>query len=88
MSSAEQSHERVCLGELRPGDTARIHSIEDTADRAIRLRLLEMGLVPGTPIRLERRAPLGDPLEISIRGYALTLRKSEAALIRTEANLD
>ena len=42
------------------------------------LRLREMGLLTGTPITLVRTAPLGDPLEIKIRGYHLTLRKSEA----------
>ena len=42
------------------------------------LRLREMGLLAGTPITLVRAAPLGDPLEIKIRGYHLTLRKSEA----------
>jgi ferrous iron transport protein A len=42
------------------------------------LRLREMGLLTGTPVTLVRTAPLGDPLEIKIRGYHLTLRKSEA----------
>ncbi len=48
-------------------------------------RLLEMGLLVGTPVELVRFAPLGDPVEIKIRGYNLTLRKSEAEqiLVRT-----
>lgn len=80
--------DKVTLAELKPGASARVHSIADAGDRALRLRLLEMGLVPGTPLRVERRAPLGDPLEITVRGYALTIRRSEAALIRTEAHGD
>jgi len=44
-------------------------------------RLLEMGLLVGTPVELVRFAPLGDPVEIKVRGYHLTLRKHEADLI-------
>ncbi len=47
-------------------------------------RLLEMGLLPGTPIEIIRSAPLGFPLEIKIRGYLLTLRKTEAECIEIE----
>ena len=46
-----------------------------------RARLLEMGLLVGTPVELVRFAPLGDPVEIKVRGYHLTLRKHEADLI-------
>ena len=46
-----------------------------------RSRLLEMGLLVGTPVELVRFAPLGDPVEIKVRGYHLTLRKHEADLI-------
>jgi ferrous iron transport protein A len=48
------------------------------------LRLREMGLMPGTALTLVRTAPLGDPLEIKVRGYNLTLRKSEAEHILVE----
>lgn len=48
------------------------------------LRLREMGLMPGTSLTLVRTAPLGDPLEIKLRGYNLTLRKSEAEQILVE----
>jgi len=47
-------------------------------ERGFRRRLMEMGLVPGTAIQLVRVAPLGDPLEYLIRGYRLSLRRSEA----------
>jgi ferrous iron transport protein A len=53
---------------------------------ASRPRLMEMGLLVGTPVELIRFAPLGDPVEIRVRGYHLTLRKQEAEqiLVRTE----
>ncbi len=46
---------------------------------AIRRRLFDMGITPGAEIYLRKKAPLGDPIEISLRGYELTLRKAEAA---------
>jgi Fe2+ transport system protein FeoA len=49
------------------------------------LRLREMGLLPGTQVTLARVAPLGDPIEIKVRGYRLTLRKSEAEHIQVRA---
>jgi Fe2+ transport system protein FeoA len=52
-----------------------------TCPRAIRIRLLEMGLVPGTEVIVTRRAPLGDPIELSVRGYKLSIRKAEARAI-------
>ena len=51
---------------------------------AIRRRLFDMGITPGAEIYLRKKAPLGDPIEIFIRGYELTLRKSEAAQVEME----
>jgi ferrous iron transport protein A len=51
-----------------------------------RARLMEMGLLVGSPVELVRFAPLGDPVEIKVRGYHLTLRKHEAERIRVMAN--
>jgi ferrous iron transport protein A len=51
---------------------------------AIRRRLLEMGLCSGVEIDVLRRAPLGDPLEVRLRGYLLSLRRDQAALVRVE----
>lgn len=50
----------------------------------IRRRLFDMGVTPGAEIMLRKKAPLGDPLEVSIRGYELTLRKTEAACVIME----
>ncbi len=51
---------------------------------SLRLRLLDMGLIPGTGVQVVKAAPLGDPIEIIIRGYALTIRKSDASMIEVE----
>ncbi len=50
----------------------------------IRRRLFDMGVTPGAEVTLRKRAPLGDPIEINIRGYELTLRKTEAAYVTME----
>ncbi len=69
--------EKISLDTLMPGEGGQILSIEPISTR-IRQRLLEMGLTKGTPVELVRRAPLGDPIEISVRGYRLSLRREEA----------
>lgn len=50
----------------------------------VRRRLFDMGITPGTEVFLRKKAPLGDPLEVTIRGYELTLRKDEAMLVVME----
>src|SRR5687768_9699519 len=64
------------LGALAVGARACVESI--AGDDEISLRLMEMGLVPGTELRVVGLAPLGDPLELELRGYRLSLRRSEA----------
>ncbi len=51
---------------------------------ALRCRLLDMGLIPKTVVRVEKVAPLGDPIELRVRGYALSLRKEDARNIEVE----
>ena len=53
-------------------------------DGQIRRRLFDMGITPGAEVFLRKKAPLGDPIEITIRGYELTLRKSEAVCVKVE----
>ncbi len=67
------------LADIRRGSTATVQEIGGT--RSFRRRLLEMGLVPGTPVRLVNVAPLGDPLFIEVRGSQWSLRHAEAAEI-------
>lgn len=64
------------LSELAIGASAVVRSYPKSGEAFLRLR--EMGLLPGTTVTLVRTAPLGDPLEIKVRGYHLTLRRSEA----------
>ncbi|WP_242390498.1 FeoA family protein [Pararhodospirillum photometricum] len=71
------------MEDLRPGDRARVVGL-DRGDLAYRRRLLAMGLTPGVVFELTRIAPLGDPLEIRVRGFTLTLRRHEAAILRLE----
>lgn len=70
------------LATLKPKETGLITHI--TAPDSLRQRLYDLGLTPGTKIELLKFAPLGDPLEISLRGYKLTLRKNEAAFVFLE----
>ena len=57
-----------------------------TAEGAIKRRLFDMGVTPGAEVFMRKRAPLGDPIEITLRGYELTLRKSEAVCVTMEVN--
>jgi ferrous iron transport protein A len=70
------------LNELSVGQSARI--VDVVGDDAVAVRLMEMGLTEGEPIELLGAAPLGDPLEFSLRGYRLSLRKSEAARVQID----
>ena len=70
------------LGELVPGDRGRI--VKVGGGKTIHRRLRDMGLVAGSEVEVERKAPLGDPIEIKIKGYRLALRKEEAAGIQVE----
>ena len=71
------------LADLAVGDRARV--VRVTGDDEISLRLLEMGLTPGVDVHLLGRAPLGDPLEFEVRGYHLSVRKSEALRVEIES---
>ena len=68
---------RITLNSLLPGEHGIIERV-DSAASSIRQRLLEMGLTKGTDIEIIRFAPMGDPIEISVRGYRLSLRRVEA----------
>ena len=70
------------LSQLSVGDSARVIRVSGDAD--VRGRLLEMGVTAGVTVRLVRAAPLGDPLELLVRGYRLSVRKSEAAAVEIE----
>lgn len=67
----------MTLADLQPGDAATVKGY--AAD--VPPRVLELGLLPGTPVTLVRRAPLGDPLDLRVRGFHLSLRLAEARLV-------
>ena len=67
------------LSEFSIGERGKVTAVR--GEGAIRRRLFDMGITPGAEVYLRKKAPLGDPIEISIRGYELTLRKTEAAQV-------
>ncbi len=67
------------LKDFAVGETGTVVKI--TGDGKLRRRLMDMGVTPSAVITLCRTAPLGDPLEVTVRGYSLTLRKAEAELV-------
>ncbi|PKL59115.1 MAG: ferrous iron transport protein A [Methanomicrobiales archaeon HGW-Methanomicrobiales-4] len=69
----------ITAEKLVPGSSAVITGI--SGDPLVRRRLMEMGVLPGSPLKLVRWAPLGDPVECQIRGYKLSIRRTEAAMI-------
>jgi len=67
------------ISEMLPGDTAEIVSVG--AEGPLRARILDMGLTKGVKVKLLKKAPLGDPLVLGVRGYELSIRKKEARMI-------
>lgn len=67
------------LRDAKAGQTVKVARVTGTG--SLRQRILDMGLTKGTEVRIRKVAPLGDPLEITVRGYELSLRKAEAARI-------
>ena len=74
------------LDEFKIGETGLIKKVE--GEGRLRRRLLDMGVTPNTTVYLRKKAPFGDPIEITIRGYELTLRNSEAQLIVLEVEAE
>ncbi|NLU10272.1 MAG: ferrous iron transport protein A [Tepidanaerobacter acetatoxydans] len=75
----------ISLDNIPIGQTVKVKGI---SDGSIKRRLMDMGIVPGLEISVEGRAPLGDPIEILVRGYKLTLRKNEAQSILVEKEVE
>jgi len=69
----------VGLNEVKPGQKASIVKIIGRS--GVNKRLADMGVVPGTTVKVERVAPLGDPIDVKLKGYHLSLRKEEASKI-------
>ena len=73
----------MTLADIPVGSRVRVGMVG--GDDAISLRLMEMGLTPGIELALIGTAPLGDPLEVELRGYRLSLRRNEAARVAVES---
>ena len=73
------------LDQFKIGETGRVEKV--MGEGRLRRRLFDMGVTPGATIYLRKKAPLGDPLEVTIRNYELTLRKSEAELVLLETEV-
>lgn len=70
------------LDELTIGDEATIVNV--LGEGRVRRRLFDMGVTPGADVLLRKKAPLGDPVEVTVRGYELSLRKADAEMIEVE----
>lgn len=70
------------LKTAKPGDTVRVTKI--TGSGAVKRRIMDMGITKGIEIYVRKVAPLGDPLELTVRGYELTLRRADAEIIEIE----
>jgi ferrous iron transport protein A len=71
------------IADLKVGHTAKIIALK-AGNKLYRQRLIAIGLIPGTQFTVSRMAPLGDPIEILVRGFALSLRKGEASILQIE----
>ena len=70
------------MKDTNPGETVRVVKVH--GEGALRRRLLDMGITKGTEIYVRKVAPLGDPIEITVRGYELSLRKDDADILEVE----
>ena len=72
----------MTLGDAKVGSTVVVTKIE--GDSAYKRRIMDMGITKGAEIYIRKVAPLGDPIEVTVRGYELSLRKADAEMIETE----
>jgi ferrous iron transport protein A len=75
--------EQTKLSNLKKGQKAKVVFL-NTEDKALRRRLLDMGIIEGVQIKIKKIAPLGDPIDIEVRGYELCLRKFDMSMIDVE----
>lgn len=72
----------MTLKEVKPGTTVKVVKI--SGEGAIKRRIMDMGITKGVEVFVRKVAPLGDPVEVTIRGYELSVRKADAELIEVE----
>ena len=71
------------LKESKVGDTVRVVKLH--GEGAVKRRLMDMGLTKGVDVQIRKVAPLGDPIEVTVRGYELSIRKADAEMIEVES---
>lgn len=81
--SGERGNEMKTLRDVKVGQTARVVKLH--GEGALKRRIMDMGITKGVEIYVRKVAPLGDPLELNVRGYELSLRKADAELIEVES---
>ncbi len=72
----------MTLREMRPGQTAVVTKL--TGEGAVKRRIMDMGITKGAELYVRKVAPLGDPVEITVRGYELSVRKTDAEMVQIE----
>lgn len=72
----------ICLEQIQPGQTVAVIRLHGAG--AIKRRIMDMGITKGTSVFVRKVAPLGDPMEITVRGYELSMRKADCAMIEVQ----
>ncbi len=70
------------MKEAKAGDHVRVIKLH--GEGAVRRRIMDMGMTRGVDVQIRKTAPLGDPIEVTVRGYELSIRKADAAMIEVE----
>jgi len=79
---SEEEEKMKTLKESKVGDTVRVVKLH--GEGAVKHRIMDMGLTKGAEVQIRKAAPLGDPIEVTVRGYALSIRKADAEMIEVE----
>jgi len=78
----ERRREKMTLKEVKCGETVTVKKL--SGDGPVKRRIMDMGITKGVSIYVRKVAPLGDPVEVTVRGYELSLRKADAEMIEVE----
>ena len=82
MKTEKEEHAMTTLRQKKAGDTVRVLKLH--GEGAVKRRIMDMGITRGVEIYVRKLAPLGDPMELSLRGYELSIRKADAEMIEVE----
>lgn len=78
----QEGEKKMTLREVKCGETVTVKKL--SGDGPVRRRIMDMGITKGIPVYVRKVAPLGDPVEVTVRGYELSLRKADAEMIEVE----